>query len=101
MREFTDFLDEQFKLLHKDIQTPCGCFFITIIGISSISFPLIGYICMTSKNCVPYAGDVAMIIGISEDVLIVFILLMYLIKVCLRSCYTKRRQYISQLPTSI
>jgi len=101
MRKFLDFLDGQFTMILQDIQTPHGCMFITLVGISAVSLPFIGYMCMDSNECLPYAGVVIMIIGISEVMLLVSIFLIYITKVCLRCCYPKARQYISQRPITI
>jgi ABC-type dipeptide/oligopeptide/nickel transport system permease component len=72
--------------MDRDLQTPTGLIFLSFILTAGISFPIIGYLCVTSTACVPYSGEVLLYIGCIIDVFVAGMLLLYIIRVITYSC---------------
>lgn len=68
-------------LLLNDLQTPCGLIFTSVILTTGISFPIIGYLCLTSTACLPSSGEVLLYIGSVIDVFLGGMLLLYVIRI--------------------
>ena len=81
MRRCLQDYHNNWSIFITDCQTPCGFVFICLILGTGISFPIIGYLCLTSTACLPSSGEVLIYIGSIIDVFVVGMILLYVIRI--------------------
>jgi hypothetical protein len=74
------------SVLLDDCQTPCGFVFLCLILGTGISFPIIGYVCLTSTACLPSSGEILIYIGSIIDVTIAGMIILYIIRILTYTC---------------